>query len=154
MFRAVLLALTLAFGAVGAANAGEADIPPPVAAVANQFFTQLQDEKYPEAFHAAFKSLEKAMGTANIDAAALGIREFTKDFGSITKWSVLRVNVYNSDFIEVTYCVEYDIIPIFFTLQFYNAGGGWHIVDVKANTFNKARDDGLIDGPRLPARAS
>lgn len=148
MFRSTLLALALAFGIVGAATAavpGEDQIPPPATALATQFFTLLQDEKYPQAFHFAFKDLEKALGSSNVDAAAIGIQDFTKSFGTITRWTVARVRVFGPDYVEVTYRVNYEAVPIFYTLQFYDNGKGWRIVDVKANTLDKARALQLID---------
>lgn len=146
MFRSILLAVALAFGIVSAAGAaGEDQIPPPATALATQFFTLLQDEKYPEAFHFAFKDLEKALGSSNVDAAAISIQDFTKSFGTVTSWTVARVRLFGPDYVEVTYRVNYEAVPIFYTLQFYNPGKGWRIIDVKANTLDKARSMQLVD---------
>lgn len=152
MFRSIMLAGVLALSAAGAASAqtvtpaptGQAAIPPEAAAIGEKFFRLLQDQKFGPAFHFAFKDVEPIMGSANIDAAGVQFQDFTKTLGSLQRWSPLWVRVYNADFIEVTYIAEFENLPLFFTLQYYNSGKGWRIADTKFNSYDKAMADGFI----------
>lgn len=153
MFRTAMLALTLgavlAFGAPGAASTQTVTpttLPPEATALANQFFTTLQEGRSAEAFKGALKELVPVMGESNINAGVLTLSQLTNGLGSILDWSVFRVNIDSPTVKQITFLVRYEKLPMFYTLTFYNPGKGWRIVDIQGNTIILARNAGYL-GP-------
>lgn len=151
--RSALVAACLVLGSPAAARAeSPANLPASASATAEQFLTELKQGQAPEAFHYAFHDIEPEMGSQTIESAAAQFTATLKTFGGIIDWSSYETDHITPHLIRQTYFVRCQNIPLFLTVQFYDAGKGWRIVDVQFNTYTNGRNAGFFDAERA-ARA-
>lgn len=146
MFRALFLACVLMLGGGSVSKAQvAAAAPAEIGVIANQFLSDLKAGNSAEAFHFAFKDLESSLGTTTIDNISGQTSGLLKTFGSIQKWSPFKTDLITGTLIRQTYYVECTNVPLFITIQFYNGGAGWHVVDVQLNSYSNAKSSGYLD---------
>jgi hypothetical protein len=145
MARVLFLACALALATVGASNAQVSAPPGEIGVIANQFLSDLKAGKSSEAFHFAFKDLEASLGTTTVENVAAQTSAALKTFGTIQKWSSFKTDFVTPSLVRQTYYVECKDVPLFLTIQFYNGGGGWHVIDIQLNTYSNAKEKGYLD---------
>ena len=144
--RPVITAACLFIASAGAADAqGRPPLPAPAAAEAEKFFSLIKQGKAPEAFHDAFHDVEPQMGSQTIDTAGAQTAAMLKTFGEIIDWSPYETDTITPHMFRQTYFVRCSAIPMFVTIQFYEADKGWHIVDIQLNTYTNGKNAGYYD---------
>lgn len=144
--RSALVAACLVLGGAAVARAQPpANLPASASAAADHFLAQLKQGDATDAFHDALRDLEPQVGTQLIDNASAQFTATLKTFGNIIDWSSYETDRITPQFIRQTYFVRCENIPLFLTVQFYDAGKGWRIVDVQFNTYANGRSAGFFD---------
>lgn len=144
--RPIIAAACLFIASASAADAqSRASLPAPAAAEADQFLSLLKQGKASEAFHGAFHDVEPQMGSQTIDTAGAQTAAMLKTFGEIIDWSPYQTDAITPHMIRQTYFVRCSAIPLFATIQFYEAVSGWHIVDIQLNTYTNGKNAGYYD---------
>jgi hypothetical protein len=146
MSRAFVVALLLWFAASAPVHAQPAkSLPTEVTALSERFFTMLKGGSATDAMHFAFKDVEAAMGSAAIDATASQVSAGLKTFGGVIDWSPAGTSYLTPNLIQQIYFVRCQNLPLFFTIQFYNPGSGWRVIDMKFTTYNEGKAAGYLD---------
>jgi hypothetical protein len=145
MIRVFFLAGALALAIAEPSNAQAVAPPKEIGVIADQFLSDVKAGKTSEAFHFVFKDLEASMGTTTVDNVSAQTAALLKTFGPIQRWSSFKTDIITSSLIRQTYYVECKDAPLFVTMQLYNSGAGWHVVDIQLNSYNKAKDSGYLD---------
>jgi len=146
MIRHAAIALMLSLVGVLPASAQETRAAPAaVNAISEAFLTQMKSGRVSEAVHGAFKETEPFMGSTNIDALVANMNGFMNTLGKIQDWKLYRNKFPDTDLVEQTYFVRCANVPFFITIQLYNPGDKWRIIDLQMNTYQNAKTAGYVD---------
>ncbi len=111
----------------------------------SEFFADLKAGDSSKAFHFVFRKSESNLGVANIDNLAATAGGIVKSLGPINSYELFKSQYITPHFLRQIYIVYGEVVPLFFTIEFYDSGSGWNVVSAQLYTYDNAKSNGSLD---------